>query len=113
MSEKSFLNVPRAPDVCYYCGVQHKNVEAGGIHHCPNVLCQGPGAGDWRSKLKSYQETGRDGRHTVDHWEAIAAGLAAATKLESEGEERLALHIRGSVEKWLPKAASDVPNGAA
>jgi len=50
---------------CYYCKLSHKRVEAGGVWHCPNVACSGPGAHYHRRKLKSYKETG-DGKHTVD-----------------------------------------------
>ena len=28
----------RDPNTCYYCGLHHDRVEAGGVYHCPNNL---------------------------------------------------------------------------
>jgi hypothetical protein len=83
---------------CYYCRLEHKKVEAGGIHYCPNPLCTGPGASYVRSKLKSYRDVGND-RHTVDHAEMIAYGLERAAELDAT-DAPLAAHIRASVPKW-------------
>lgn len=83
---------------CYYCGLRHRKVEASGVYHCPNPLCQGPGAASFREKLHSYTE-GEDGRHTVDPAEAVAFGLAYAATLTEDPE--LADHIRRSVKRWL------------
>lgn len=79
---------------CYYCGLNHKTVEAGGIYYCPNALCQGPGAAHFRSQLKSYCEVDGGGKHTVDHEEAIAAALA----LDVEPAIRKA--IEASIPRW-------------
>lgn len=43
---------------CYYCGYFDKRVEASGIWHCPNPVCQGPGADWFRRKLDSYEDLG-------------------------------------------------------
>lgn len=58
---------------CYYCGLFSSSVEAGGIWHCPNLLCRGPGAAWFRATLSSYRKVKND-EHTVDEceWEAKA-----------------------------------------
>jgi len=58
---------------CYYCGLLHDLVEAGGIYYCPNPLCKGPGGAPHRAKLKSY-ELIRGDKHTVDATEWITSG---------------------------------------
>lgn len=60
--------------ICHYCGLHHKDVEAGGIHHCPNPCCLGPGQSYARSKLESYREVEGD-RHTIDLDELFEVGL--------------------------------------
>lgn len=42
--------------ICFYCKTSSKLVEASGLRYCPNLLCCGPGATWFRSKLKSYKE---------------------------------------------------------
>ena len=50
---------------CYYCGLSHREVEAGGMWRCPNIACKGPGNANWRKEnLKSYVDKGH--YHTVD-----------------------------------------------
>jgi hypothetical protein len=66
--------------ICHYCGLHHKNVEAGGVHHCPNPCCLGPGQSYARSKLKSYEDIG-NGKHTVDLEELFDKGLRKALEL--------------------------------
>lgn len=94
----SVFTEPRVHE-CYYCKLTHKDVEAGGMYYCPNVLCQGPGACRWREGLSSYDETGDDGRHTVDHREALIRGLAHAFEIE-KSDPALAAKIRETAPKW-------------
>lgn len=54
---------------CYYCGLVHKGNEAGGMWHCKNLLCKGPGAAWFRSTLESYKDNGLN--HSVDENEWI------------------------------------------
>jgi len=63
--------------VCYYCGLNHPDVEAGGVFCCPNPCCLGPGQAHGRSKLESYREVA-GGRHTVDLDELFDVGLRKA-----------------------------------
>jgi hypothetical protein len=81
---------------CYYCKLQHKNVEAGGMWHCPNPLCTGPGAATWRSKCKSYREFPNE-THTVDPEELIQLAM---TMMETEADEVLRSHVLDSVKIW-------------
>ena len=81
---------------CYYCKLHHKNVEAGGMWHCPNPLCTGPGAAYWRSKCKSYREF-PNGTHTVDPEELIQLAM---TMMETETDEVLRAHVLDSVKLW-------------
>lgn len=83
---------------CHYCQLTHRKVEAGGMWHCPNVLCTGPGAGYWRSTLLSYREV-KGGRHTVDHEEARVRGLAHAYTIAAT-EPGIAAAIRASAKQW-------------
>lgn len=55
---------------CYYCQLVHHLVEAGGVHYCPNRLCNGPGGWGHRAKMASYRELA-DGKHTVDADELV------------------------------------------
>lgn len=57
-------------ETCRSCGLQHKNVEARGIWHCPNWLCNSSGAYCWKRRLKSYKEN-EDGTFSIDWKEAI------------------------------------------
>lgn len=66
--------------ICHYCGLHHKDVEAGGIHYCPNPCCLGPGQSYTRSKLDSYKEVG-SGKHTVDLEELFDKGLRQALEM--------------------------------
>jgi hypothetical protein len=88
-------------DVCYYCKLQHKSVEAGGVHHCPNPLCQGPGAATFRRKLSSYAEVEGTSKHTVDNAEMLAFGEKYAAECK---DAALAAHILASVARWRPTA---------
>ena len=40
---------------CYYCGYHDDKVEAGGLYHCPNKFCQGPG-NYWQRTVNGYQD---------------------------------------------------------
>ena len=53
---------------CYYCGLAHKNVEAGGMWHCPNIACSGPGGGYYRSKLKGTTDEGSKQNVDMKEW---------------------------------------------
>lgn len=66
--------------ICRYCGLHHKDVEAGGIYHCPNPCCLGPGQSYARSKLDSYKEVD-SGKHTVDLEELFDKGLRKALEI--------------------------------
>jgi len=60
---------------CIYCKTESDKVEASGIYYCPNPECTGCGAAWFRSKLKSYKNTGVK-THTVCGQELkYAAGL--------------------------------------
>jgi hypothetical protein len=83
---------------CYYCGLHHKEVEAGGIYSCPNVLCWGPGGAWFRSECKSYKEDADGNKHTVDHEEWIGRALFYASTLDGEDPE-LAAAIRKCAEQ--------------
>lgn len=49
------LRLPEAVFVCYYCKLEHRQVEARGVHYCPNRFCGGPGA--WNERVKhGYQD---------------------------------------------------------
>jgi len=89
----------RDPNTCYYCGLHHDRVEAGGVYHCPNNLCTGPGAGGFRSTLKSYKETQGE-RHIVDPHEVVSAAIA---KLADEPDQAIRAAVYASVSKWLPE----------
>jgi len=67
------MGLPSAT-TCYYCNLEHEKVEGGGVWHCPNNLCRGPGAAHFRSKLDSYVTKGE--RHTVDPMEWVTRALA-------------------------------------
>lgn len=49
---------------CYYCGLAHHRVEAGGMWHCPNIACHGPGNSYFRGKLPSTRN--EDNHQIVD-----------------------------------------------
>jgi len=66
--------------ICHYCGLHHKDVEAGGVYHCPNPCCLGPGQSYARSKLKSYRDNG-DHTHNVDLNELFDKGLRKALEM--------------------------------
>jgi len=83
---------------CYYCKLTHDLVEAGGIWHCPNPLCTGPGAAYWRSQCKSYKEVSGD-RETVDPLEMVEFAMA---KMATETDAALKEHVLRSVARWLP-----------
>jgi hypothetical protein len=84
---------------CAYCGLVHKDVEAAGIYHCPNVACPGPGAASWRAKLASYREVEND-RHTVDPLEVIDAARA---RLHFETDETIKAAVcRSVLSYWSP-----------
>lgn len=69
---------------CYYCEIKHKRVEAGGLWHCPNFFCHGPGAAYFRSDMKSYEKTyGGMGEHTVDETEWA---IESIEKLKEDAE---------------------------
>lgn len=59
---------------CWYCGLHHTKVEAGGVYYCPNPLCTGPGGAWFRATLKSFKDEGQ--RHSVDPVEWLERGLA-------------------------------------
>lgn len=85
---------------CHYCGLVHQLVEAGGVYHCPNRLCTGPGAWRPRMKLSSYKEA--DGCYTVDPLEVLES-VRANTSVD------LAVWIAESklVKRWVRLAADD------
>jgi hypothetical protein len=72
---------------CYYCGLNSKKIECGGIFYCPNPRCSGPGGAWFRHQLPSFKEN-IDGTHTVneDQWDNYAYGytynLIQFTKLQ-------------------------------
>jgi hypothetical protein len=78
------MNTRSDTTTCYYCKLNHSQVEAAGVWHCPNPVCTGPGAVGWRSKnLDSYEEV--DGNsYRVDPKELIVKGIAAASEMEFE-----------------------------
>lgn len=68
--------IPRV-SVCVYCGLHHKLVEAGGVHHCPNPCCLGPGQSYQRSRLESYKKVDA-WKHTIDLDELFEVGICKA-----------------------------------
>lgn len=84
---------------CRYCQYRSTSVEAGGIWHCPNVLCSGPGATGWRSaNLKSFKTVGS--QYEVDPRELYDEGMQYASDVEVSHPE-LAAAIRRSSVVWL------------
>jgi len=84
----------RVAETCYYCGLEHSEVEAGGIWFCPNFMCTGPGGCSHRAKLASYRQQYRPKTcHTVDEEEWAAAGFLYADMLENT-DPALAARIR-------------------
>lgn len=55
--------------VCRSCGFHHEKVEAGGVYHCPNLLCSSSGAAIHRMKVPSYTPEGST--HSIDELEWI------------------------------------------
>jgi len=93
---------------CYYCGLTHRKVEAGGVYHCPNALCTGCGATWFRMRMKSYVELdgGPCGKHAVDPQEMLVRGLAYAYEID---DPVIAEKIRESAEKWKEQDGSRPP----
>jgi hypothetical protein len=72
--------------LCYFCGLSHKRVEAGGMWFCPNFTCTGPGNHGFRKRnLKSYKEDGN--YHTVDdqEWKELAENITLTEEQWSGG----------------------------
>jgi len=67
--------------VCGACGLYHRAVEAGGIWHCPNPLCPGPGAAYFRSKLDSFRKV-ENFKHEVDIEEWIPKAEARVKEID-------------------------------
>lgn len=65
----------RDPQTCYYCGHHSPRVEAGGIWHCPNLFCLGPGAFYSRTKAGYH---GEDGVLTSENEARMIADCAVA-----------------------------------
>jgi hypothetical protein len=86
---------------CFYCGLAHKKVEAGGMWWCPNVTCAGPGNSYFRTKLKSYKETGS--QHTVDTKEWSDK---ATEELETATDADLIDAIKAGIKKMEVSLAS-------
>jgi hypothetical protein len=82
---------------CYYCGLEHKDVEAGGIWGCPNISCLGPGGHYHRRNLKSYKEV-EDGKHTIEILEYLDWIVENGKKII---DPAIKLAIGKSVRKWL------------
>lgn len=63
---------------CYYCGLSHIKVEAGGMWGCPNIACSGPGNAYFRRSLKSFRDEGD--KHSIDleEWEGKVRELLPA-----------------------------------
>jgi hypothetical protein len=101
---------------CYYCALRHPKVEAGGVWHCPNFACSGPGGATHRMKLKSCTDVG-DNRHSVDEQEWHDAAVEYANNLpfrERELAERIMadaakiISVR-SLSERLPSSDSPTP----
>lgn len=84
---------------CDYCGLNHQQVEAGGIYFCPNPLCPGPGAAWARASLDSYIET--EEGHEVDQIEYLWEGLKKAYLTEDPSIIRTTIHAaRKLLNEW-------------
>jgi len=90
------------PLTCLYCGLNDPAVEAGGIHHCPNRFCQGPGAFYARARagyhgmddgIVSPQQAAR---MMADCEQGIRDGEALA---EDHDDRKLLAAYRASLEK--------------
>lgn len=99
--------------VVYLCDLCHKLVEAGGMWHCPNSFCDGPGAGYFRSRLDSYMEQYPDDRHTVDELEWRRESLLDL-KLNHTWffQQRVCLQCRPESNPYLPLEACKEKQGA-
>lgn len=97
--------------ICYYCQLHDPRVEAGGLWHCPNPACPGPGAQYWRSQnLESYRDLGGNDGYTVDAGEMIAK---ARTILDSGCcEPAIATAIRRVMPRWEEWQRTDNPDRA-
>lgn len=87
---------------CYYCGLVHAKVEAGGVYYCPNRLCIGPGAWSHRKGLKSYQEL-TDGGYTVDPQDVLESVHA-----NTNSDFAVWTAECKAVEKWIRRTIAPV-----
>jgi len=85
------------PLTCLYCGLNDPAVEAGGIHHCPNRFCQGPGAFYGRTQAGYHGDDGvvtpaQAARMMAECEQAILGGtdpgLLAAERVSLERMQR-------------------------
>jgi hypothetical protein len=90
---------------CYYCQLDHREVEGSGFIYCPSPLCPGPGAYVFRHRLPSFSEDKKNNKHTFEEAELIAAGLARAEEVETT-DPALAAATRASVSFLEPNFAT-------
>lgn len=86
--------------ICFYCQLEHHDVEAGGVHYCPNRLCTGPGQATARMvHLKSFKNHA-DWGYTFDAKELVDLVTAAphSDPLVREAEDRFLPKWRTRVE---------------
>ena len=90
---------------CFYCGLTHHLVEAGGVHYCPNRLCTGPGSWSHRKNLKSYTEL-KDGGYTVDPMEVLDS-----VRANTQPDPIIWAAECKAVQKWMREAFDQTSGG--
>jgi hypothetical protein len=88
---------------CFYCGLTHHLVEAGGVHYCPNRLCTGPGSWSHRKDLKSYKELDGGG-YTVDPREVLDS-----VRANTNPDPNIWAAECRAVAKWMFESGGDMP----
>lgn len=77
---------------CHGCGLEHPDVEAGGLWHCPNPLCSGAGNHYFRTKLKSYKD--HSTYHIVeDMWEWISRANLEIGSMTPESKQKAVVSV--------------------
>lgn len=91
---------------CGSCGLLNPKVEARGIWHCPNALCQGSGGAWFRRTLKSYRDISAS-QHTVDEkeWRKKGREYNSKNKIPRQSFRRMKEKIEETPEtqkmKWI------------
>lgn len=103
------MTYERKPERCEYCDLLDREVEAGGIYHCPNPLCFGCGAWWFRVLTAGYANVDSH-RHTVDVDEIVAFGQWLVAGLDECDPRQHA--VARSLLKWQELRVRDVARQA-